>query len=131
MKHGHLLSYSDENAIYINFGTGFKTMLPQSSTAAYAQVVLPYIEKHVDTVTGLVVVLGFYVPPTVKVIRIWVQDWLKSLQYFVSLLYQLGRMCHLTRLSVYYQISRKLFSLFLPPKIRLLDFLRVQYKGLL
>ena len=34
-------------------------MLPQSSTvvATYAQVVLPYIEKHVDTVTGLVVVV--------------------------------------------------------------------------
>ena len=51
----------------MDFGTGFKTMLPQSSivVAAYAQAVLPYIEKNkqVDTVTGLVVVvvLGFYV----------------------------------------------------------------------
>ena len=54
-------------------------MLPQSSTAvaAYAQVVLPYIENYVDTVTGLVdvvVVLGFYVPPTAKVIQSRVQD---------------------------------------------------------
>ena len=55
-------------------------MLTQSSTAvaAYAQVFLPYIEKHVDTVTGLVVVVvvyGFYVPPTAKVIQRRVQDW--------------------------------------------------------
>ena len=52
-------------------------MLPQSSTAvaAYARVVLPYIEeKQADTVTGLavtVVVLGFYVLRTAKVIQDW------------------------------------------------------------
>ena len=54
-------------------------MLPQSSiaVAVYARVVLPYIEKkQADTVTGLVVVvLGFYVPQTAKVIRRRVQDW--------------------------------------------------------
>ena len=42
-------------------------------------MVLPYIENYVDTVTGLVdvvvVVLGFYVPPTAKVIQSRVQDW--------------------------------------------------------
>ena len=69
-------------------------MPPQSSiaVAAFARVCLQ--------VTGLVVVvvvLGFYVPPTAKAIRRPV----KSLQYSVSLLYQLGRICHLAGLSIY------------------------------
>ena len=55
-------------------------MFPKSSTAvaAYASFVLPYIENHVDTVTGLVVVvvvLGFCVQPTAKVMQRQVQDW--------------------------------------------------------
>ena len=78
-------------------------MPAQSSiaVAAFAQVVL--------RVTGLVVVvvLGFYVPPTAKVIRRPVQDWYKLLQFSVSLLYQLGRTCHLAGLSIYYQSSRR------------------------
>ena len=64
-KNRHLLSSSRENGIYIDFGTGFKTMPPQTSiaVAAFGRVVL--------RVTGLVVVvvLGFYVPPTAKAIR--------------------------------------------------------------
>ena len=75
-------------------------MPPQSSieVAAFARVFLQ--------VTGLVVVvvvLGFYVPPTAQAIRRPV----KSLQYSVSLLYQLGRTCHLAGLSIYYQSSRR------------------------
>ena len=78
-------------------------MPPKSSIviAAFAQVVL--------RVTGLVVVVEFvfYVPPTAKVIWRQVQDWYISLQYSVSLLYQLGRTCHLAGLSIYYQSSRR------------------------
>ena len=78
-------------------------MPPQSSNAvaAFARVVL--------RVTGLVVVvvIGFYVPPTAMAIWRQVQDWLKSLQYSVSLLYQLGRTCNLAGLSIYYQSSRR------------------------
>ena len=78
-------------------------MPPQSSIAfaAFARVILRVTELVV------VVVLGFYVPPTAKAIRRPVQDWLKSLQYSVSLLYQLGRTCHLAGLSIYYQRSRR------------------------
>ena len=57
--------------MYVDFGTELKTMPPQSSiaVAAFARVVL--------RVTGLVVVvvLGFYVPPTAKAIWRPIQDW--------------------------------------------------------
>ena len=76
-------------------------MPPQSSiaVAAFARVFL----QVTGLVVVVVVVLGFYVPPTAKAIRRPV----KSLQYSVSLLYQLGRTCHLAGLSIYYQSSRR------------------------
>ena len=51
-KNRHILSYSRENGIYIDFGTGFKTMPPQSSiaVAAFARVVLRVIGQDVGLV---------------------------------------------------------------------------------